>query len=153
MVHMPTCNWSSPGSTTIMCCSLCMMIEDTVFSDKTADLVKTRVYWPCLAAKVEHNVKICGRYVQRKTLPKCWLPHQYHLWRTNRLETSCLWRQTIKKHREHPGHHRPLHKDGASLPHKGSTCIYSCERFVWEVICEWWFSCQNPHRAKMWLWK
>ncbi|XP_072767936.1 uncharacterized protein [Nerophis lumbriciformis] len=38
--------------------------------DRTIDLVRTRFYWPRMAADVEHKVKTCGRCVRRKTPPE-----------------------------------------------------------------------------------
>lgn len=38
--------------------------------ERTLDLVRTRFYWPRMAADVEHKVKTCERCVRRKALPE-----------------------------------------------------------------------------------
>lgn len=38
--------------------------------ERTIELVRSRFYWPRMAADVEHKVKTCGRCVRRKTLPE-----------------------------------------------------------------------------------
>lgn len=38
--------------------------------ERTTDLVRSRFFWPRMAANIEHKVKTCGRCVRRKTLPE-----------------------------------------------------------------------------------
>ncbi len=38
--------------------------------ERTLDLVRSRFYWPKMAADVEQNLKSCGRCVRRKTQPE-----------------------------------------------------------------------------------
>lgn len=57
--------------------------------DRTLDLVRTRFYWPRMAADVENEVKTCNRCVRRKTLPERAAP-LVNILTTRPLELVCM---------------------------------------------------------------
>lgn len=45
--------------------------------ERTLDLVRSRFYWPKMAADVEKKIKSCGRCVRRKAPPERLAPREY----------------------------------------------------------------------------
>uniref|UniRef100_A0A672GNT3 Gypsy retrotransposon integrase-like protein 1 n=1 Tax=Salarias fasciatus TaxID=181472 RepID=A0A672GNT3_SALFA len=56
---------------------------------RTMDLVRTRFYWPRMAADVEKKVRTCGRCVRRKSLPERAAP-LVNIKTTRPLELLCM---------------------------------------------------------------
>lgn len=57
--------------------------------ERTLDLVRSRFYWPKLAADVEHKLKSCGRCVRRKTPPERSAP-LVNIQTTRPMELVCI---------------------------------------------------------------
>ena len=57
--------------------------------DRTLDLVRSRFYWPRMAADVERKVRTCGRCVRRKALPERAAP-LVNINTTRPLELLCM---------------------------------------------------------------
>lgn len=57
--------------------------------ERTLDLVRTRFYWPKMAADVEKKIKSCGRCVRRKTQPERSAP-LVNIHTTRPMELVCI---------------------------------------------------------------
>lgn len=57
--------------------------------ERTLDLVRTRFYWPKMAADVEKKIKSCGRCVRRKTQPERSAP-LVNIQTTRPMELVCI---------------------------------------------------------------
>lgn len=57
--------------------------------ERTLDLVRTRFYWPKMAAAVEQKIKTCDHCVRRKALPEKAAP-LVNIKTTRPLELVCM---------------------------------------------------------------
>lgn len=57
--------------------------------ERTLDLVRSRFYWPKMAAEVEQKIRTCGRCVRRKALPQKATP-LVNIQATRPLELVCM---------------------------------------------------------------
>lgn len=57
--------------------------------ERTPDLVRSRFYWPKMAADMENKIKICGHCVWRKTPPEKLAPVM-NIQTTSPLELVCM---------------------------------------------------------------
>lgn len=57
--------------------------------ERTLDLVRSRFYWPKMAAEVEQKVRTCGRCVRRKSLPQKAAP-LVNIQATRPLQLVCM---------------------------------------------------------------
>lgn len=57
--------------------------------ERTLDLVRSRFYWPKMAAEVEQKIRTCGRCVRRKSLPQKAAP-LVNIQATRPLELVCM---------------------------------------------------------------